>query len=270
VQIAKQKNAVFYLAHTACGGAPGFTPGGWYAVLYKFLRVTAHQSGKIRFERGVCAAQMLGNDAHFIHDGHKRRVAVPAGDKMKVQMFANARPGRFSEIQADVDSLRRKALLQYGGALLQQSHHLLGFVRRQITEIHAVAKGSDHNMPVIIRKFIHDHEILFSPVQNQSFLVFILMPGQAKDAGIRLWTKNILDAPRAPKLFHISFRKICIARAACSGAPVFCPAIPRSATGNAFQQYTEDGFWASPGKGDSGKNSSLVVTFPNRIRRFFP
>jgi hypothetical protein len=38
---------------------------------------------------------------------------------MKVQMFTNARPGRFPEIQADVDSLRGQTLLQYGGALLQ-------------------------------------------------------------------------------------------------------------------------------------------------------
>jgi hypothetical protein len=76
-------------------------------------------------------------------------------------------------------------------------------------------------MPVIVRKFIHDHKILFSPVQNQSFLVFILTPGQAKDAGIGLRTKDILDAPGTPKLFHNIFRKICFARAACGGAPGF-------------------------------------------------
>ena len=47
---------------------------------------------------------MIGDDPRFTHHGHERRIAIPAGDEMEMQVVADARSGGFAEVEAYIDA----------------------------------------------------------------------------------------------------------------------------------------------------------------------
>jgi len=53
---------------------------------------------------------MIGDDPRFTHHGHERRIAIPAGDEMEMQVVADARSGGFAEVEAYIDALRFEKL----------------------------------------------------------------------------------------------------------------------------------------------------------------
>ena len=79
------------------------------------------------------------------------------------------------------------------------------FFPRQIGQRHDMPVGADEEMAVGVGKFVHDNERVGSPVQNETFPVFLLSLGKAENAAVRLGAQNILDAPRRPELFHQNF-----------------------------------------------------------------
>lgn len=145
---------------------------------------------------------MFRNNVYFIQNPHERYIAVPAGHDMEMQVFAYAGAGGFPKVEPDIQAVRGKALLHYVRDLLQKRHAFVRFFRCQIADVHDVAIRGDHQMPVIIRVFVHDHKGRFAPVKDEPLLVFIRAFGQAEHAGVRLGPENIVNAPGRPKLFH--------------------------------------------------------------------
>ena len=89
---------------------------------------------------------------------------------MEMQVVADARSGGFAEVEAYIDALRFEELPENGRALLEQFHDFRRFLRRQKRQIHDVPQGSHHDMPVVVRKFVHDDESGFATVQDEPFL----------------------------------------------------------------------------------------------------
>ena len=143
---------------------------------------------------------MIGDDPRFTHHGHERRIAIPAGDEMEMQVVADARSGGFAEVEAYIDALRFEKLPENGRALLEQFHDFRRFLRRQKRQIHDVPQGSHHDMPVVVRKFVHDDESGLATVQDEPFLVMGKIIGrETQNARIRFRPQNIVHTPRGPQ-----------------------------------------------------------------------
>lgn len=70
---------------------------------------------------------MLGNDPGFTQYGHKRRVAIPAWNKVKVQVIPDSGSGGLPQIEADVDPLWVEMFSENGSAAFEKFHNLKGF-----------------------------------------------------------------------------------------------------------------------------------------------
>lgn len=76
------------------------------------------------------------------------------------------------------------------------------FFLGEVENIHEVSVRCHHEMPVVVGVLVHDNKVPSSSIQNQSLFIFFGMVGNAKHAGVRFGSKNIVYAPRAPKMFH--------------------------------------------------------------------
>ena len=74
----------------------------------------------------------------------------------------------------------------------------MGFFWHKVCQHHNMPEWANHDMPVIIREFVHDDKGLVASVQYQALFVFCRMLRKAEYARVRLGAKNILDAPRSP------------------------------------------------------------------------
>lgn len=109
-------------------------------------------------------AQMLGNRPDFIHYSHEGGIPVPAGHQMKMQMLPYAGARGFAEIQADIYALTMKMFFEDNDAFLEHTHHFRGFRRRQIFESHYMPVRTDHNVAIIVWKFVHYNEALAATI----------------------------------------------------------------------------------------------------------
>lgn len=121
---------------------------------------------------------------------------------MKMEMLADTGTRSLSLVEPYIDSLTIKVTFQNRSTALQKRHDLARFPFRQIFQRHDVPVGAHHEMPVIIRKLIHDDETGRSSMQHQPLGIFFSSPGQTEDALIGLGAKDIVNAPRCPQLFH--------------------------------------------------------------------
>ena len=60
---------------------------------------------------------MLRNDPGFAHHGHEGRIAIPAGNEMKMKMIPDPGTGGLAKIEADIDTLWLEKFPQDGGLL---------------------------------------------------------------------------------------------------------------------------------------------------------
>lgn len=81
----------------------------------------------------------------------------------------------------------------------------MGFAGIQLGKVHYMPVGANHEMPIIIRKLVHDNKGMPPPVKDEALFVFLCVARKAKHAGIRFWSKNIFNTPRSPQLFHSFF-----------------------------------------------------------------
>jgi hypothetical protein len=92
---------------------------------------------------------------------------------MKMQVFANPRAGRLPLIEPDIDALAVKVGFENFCATLHQVNHFMPFFRCQVGKLHDVPKGADHEMTIIVGKFVHNYKSVLTPLQYQTFFVFI-------------------------------------------------------------------------------------------------
>jgi hypothetical protein len=86
--------------------------------------------------------------------------------------------------------------------------HFPQFKTCRIIEPGAVRKvlvGYNQQMSVVIGESVHDHEVVFSPKQDQILAVIFLLREDAEDTAILLVVHalNVLHAPGCPKLIHL-------------------------------------------------------------------
>ena len=124
---------------------------------------------------------------------------------MEVQMFPDTGSGSLPLVEADIDAFAVKMFLQHQRAALHQVHDLVRLIRFKLGQRHHMPIGTDHDMPVAVREFVHDHKSIPAPVQDQPLLVFIPAFGKTKNTAVRFGTKDVLDAPGRPQLFHFLF-----------------------------------------------------------------
>src|SRR5262245_3858489 len=94
--------------------------------------------------------ERLWNDFDAGQHRHEVRVAVPARYDVPVQMARNARPGRATEIQADVEALGVHALFQDAHQAPERLHGLgMGRVV-EVVETRLVSQRSDQQMAVVV------------------------------------------------------------------------------------------------------------------------
>jgi hypothetical protein len=190
---------------------------------------------------------------------------------MKVQMFPDARSGRFSNIYTYIDALRRITLLQDSRAALQKQHEFRSFFRGKMVNVHDVTVGGDHEMPIIIGKFVHNDKIPPAAVQDKPLLVFIPVRGQAENAGIGLGSQNILQSPGAPQVFHASparrtdraaFLPLEKGREKPAGAaaPVFLLSIPTMRLGQVFRVSSPGNFFPARCRRNPARLSEKAVS----------
>ena len=121
---------------------------------------------------------------------------------MKMQMLPDARACGLALIETYIDALAVEVLLEYHRAALDQIHDFVGFLGGQIGKSHNVPVRTDHDMPVVIGIFLHDHKSPRAAIEHQPLLVFVRGIGQTKNTGIGLGSEDVFNAPRRPKLFH--------------------------------------------------------------------
>ena len=138
---------------------------------------------------------MFRNGAHFVKNRHKGRITVPAGYKVKMQMFTDACACSLALIQAHIDALTVKMLLQNHGTTLDQADDFMQFWQGNISQLHNMAVRADHEMAVAIGIFVHDDEGVLGSVQDKTLFILISVFRQTKDAAVWLGTENILNAP---------------------------------------------------------------------------
>ena len=107
----------------------------------------------------------------------------------------------------DVLSQRLKEmLLEDRRTELEIVHDFVGCLRGEGCKLHDVLVGTDHDMPVVVGKLVHDHEAVLRPVQNKARLVLVRVLRQAEDTFVRLGTENVVNAPWCPQVFHKTSR----------------------------------------------------------------
>ena len=74
----------------------------------------------------------------------------------------------------------------------------MGFFCHKVSQHHNMPEWANHDMPVIIREFVHDDKGHAASVQYQALLVIRRMIGEAEHAGVWLGAKNVLNAPWSP------------------------------------------------------------------------
>lgn len=125
---------------------------------------------------------------------------------MKMQMFAYAGPSRLTEVETDIDAVRSKRALQDIGAVSQKIHHFKRLFLGQVADIHQVAKGGDHEVPVVVGIFVHNDEAALAAMQHQPLFVLGGALGQAEHAGVGFGAEYVFNPPGTPELFHYTPR----------------------------------------------------------------
>src|SRR5277367_1468189 len=128
-------------------------------------------------------AQQLRDDLGVADDRDEVGVATPPRHHMHMQMFGQRTARRLPQIQADVEAVWSRHVLDDANRLLGERHQLGGLLLGQIFELRYPPIRHHHQMPRVIRVEVEHRVDEFAPGDHQTVLI-----GQLRDLTERLVT----------------------------------------------------------------------------------
>ena len=126
-------------------------------------------------------AQQLRDHLGAADDGDEVRVAAPPRHHVHVQVLGQRPARRRPQVQADVEAVRPRHVLDDANRLLDERHQLRALGIGQVLELGHPPVGHHHQMPGVVRVEVEHGVDEFAAGDHQAFLV-----GQLRDVGERL------------------------------------------------------------------------------------
>ena len=127
---------------------------------------------------------MLGDNPDIRENRQSIRIAEPAGDNMKMQVFFNAGTGNFAQVQPDVKSIGLHDLFKDIHRSLHCGQQLPHFLFAQLVQARNVPNRRHQKVTIDIRKLVHDHQGVRSLEQGQ---VIFFTQGVTENAAVFLF-----------------------------------------------------------------------------------
>jgi hypothetical protein len=123
-----------------------------------------------------------------------------------VHVIENARPGRLSHVDADVQPVRLVGLLEHGFGPLGEHGHFVQLLGREARQRADVAVRDHHEMTVVVREQVEDDEAGGAGEDDEGVRIGKLR-GAAEDAPlVGLAARHVGQSPRAPETIHDAVR----------------------------------------------------------------
>ncbi len=120
-----------------------------------------------------------------------------------MQMPGDARPGAFSDVHSQIQSLGTINRAQVPLAVARQAEHLQKRFFVEFFQRRHMLIGDYHDVPAGVREAIQNHEIRGAAVDDEGFMVVGTARGGAENALTRLTgCRNVLIAPGSPEIIH--------------------------------------------------------------------
>lgn len=134
---------------------------------------------------------------------HEIDIVLPTWNDVNVKVSGNSGTCRLAEIDADIESVRRKGGFECGFDGAHGLKEFAHFVVTQVVEIGNGAVREDHGVAGIIRKPIEKRKTGFPPKDDEVFFVFVALGDVGKKRGtIGVCLVDIGVAPRCPEMIH--------------------------------------------------------------------
>ena len=118
---------------------------------------------------------MLGDGSDLSANGHEIMVAVPAGYEVKVEVVSNAGAGGFSEVKADIDTLRSQVAAQDGAGSGKDRHEAGNLFFVEFSKIGEMTPRGEQKMAVGVRKTVEQDN--GQPIAKKEQVRFVLPSG---------------------------------------------------------------------------------------------